>query len=559
MVRRRTSEWHNEGRQIPRVEHELNATKEYLQSVIEEHGRTNEDLGSANEELVSGNEELQSMNEELETAKEELQSTHEELTTVNAELHCRNQEVTQANGDLINLLISVDIPIVILDLERRIRRLTPKARSILNVVPSDTGRSIDDIKPNIDVPDLDRQIAEVIETMAVKESEVQDRESRWHRMQIRPYKGLDNKIDGAILSLVDIDALKELVVSAQLARAEAERANGAKDLFLAVLGHELRTPLTTLLLRAQMLRRGVISDSVKLAQVGETIERATRIQMQLVDDLLDVSKIVAGKLKVKLRAVDLSAVVHAALDEVTAAAQAKSLVIDVHLDESIGAVAGDCIRLQHGGLGLGLAIVRHLVEQHGGEVEARSPGIGQGATFSVTIPLMKARRALTHDREILVSAGRKDLQSSSDRQRLKALSVLVIDDDLATRETVREMLEGMGAEVRRAGSSAEAMIAVQELRPKVILCDIAMPGEEGYTFIRKLRALGREVGGETPALALTALAAERDPQRSLDAGFQMHLTKPVDTTRLFEAVIPLIEAIPAKVGETPTSGWGHSD
>jgi two-component system CheB/CheR fusion protein len=434
---------------------------------------------------------------------------------------------------------------------------------------------------------------------------------------------LDNKIDGAILSLVDIDALKQLVGSAQLARAEAERANGAKDLFLAVLGHELRTPLTTLLLRAQMLRRGAVSDSVKLAQVGETIERATRIQMQLVDDLLDVSKIVAGKLKVKLRAVDLSAVVRAALDEVSGAAQAKSILMDVRLDESIGAVAGDCIRLQqvvvnlltnaikftpvagqivvtleaaggsarirvsdsgagiepeflpqvfnrfsqqdtsstrtHGGLGLGLAIVRHLVEQHGGEVEAQSPGVGQGATFTVTIPLMKARQALTHDGEILVSAGRKDLQSSSDRDRLKALSVLVIDDDLATRETVAEMLEGMGAEVRKAGSSAEAMTAVREQRPKVLLCDIAMPGEDGYMFIRKLRALGREVGGETPALALTALAAEGDPQRSLDAGFQMHLTKPVDITRLSEAVIALAQAIPAKAGETITDGWGHSD
>ncbi len=192
------------------LEHELTATKEYLQSLIEEHGRTNDDLGSANEELVSGNEELQSMNEELETAKEELQSTNEELTTVNDELHSRNQDVTQVNSDLVNLLVTVDIPIVILDVERRIRRFTPKARSILNVLPADTGRPIDDIKPNIVVPDLDAQIAEVIETIAVKESEVQDRQGRWYRLQIRPYKNTDNKIDGAIVSLVDIDALKHL-------------------------------------------------------------------------------------------------------------------------------------------------------------------------------------------------------------------------------------------------------------------------------------------------------------------------------------------------------------
>ena len=263
-----------EDRRIPRLEHELAATKEYLQSLIEEHGRTNDDLGSANEELVSGNEELQSMNEELETAKEELQSTNEELTTVNDELHSRNQEVTEVNSDLVNLLATVDIPILILDRERRIRRFTPKARSILNVVPSDVGRPLDDIKPNIDVADLDRQIAEVIETMAMTESEVQDREGRWYRMQIRPYKTTDNKIDGAILSLVDIDALKHHVGEAQQARAEAERANRAKDLFLAMLGHELRTPLSSLLLQAQMLRRGARSwMPAKLARVGEVIER----------------------------------------------------------------------------------------------------------------------------------------------------------------------------------------------------------------------------------------------------------------------------------------------
>ncbi len=215
-------------RRPPRIDHELTATKEYLRSVIEEHDRTNDDLGSANEELVSGNEELQSLNEELETAKEELQSTNEELTTVNDELHSRNQETSQVNSDLVNLLTTVDVPILILDRHRRIRRFTPQARSILNVLPSDVGRLFDEIRPNIDVPDLDQQIADVIETVVAKESEVEARDGRWYKMQIRPYKTTDNKIDGAIVSLFDIDVLKHDVSDAQRG-AGAGRTVGSRQ------------------------------------------------------------------------------------------------------------------------------------------------------------------------------------------------------------------------------------------------------------------------------------------------------------------------------------------
>ncbi len=593
----------DENRRLQRLEHELVATKEYLQSLIEEHGQTNDDLGSANEELVSGNEELQSMNEELETAKEELQSTNEELSTVNDELQSRNQEVTEVNSDLLNLLATVDIPIVILDRERRIRRFTPKARSILNVVPADLGRPLDDIKPNVEVPDLDRQVADVIESMVMTESEVQDRQGCWYRMQIRPYRSTDNRIDGAILSLIDIDTLKHLVTESQQARSEAERANRAKDLFLAVLGHELRTPLASLLLQAQMLRRGKVVDGAKLARVGGIIERATRMQMQLVDDLVDVSRIVAGKLKVERGVVDLSAVIKAALDGVSGSVERKSIDLDVALDRSIGDVAGDAARLQqvvsnlltnaikfnsdrgritvtldmmdgrarirvsdtgagidpaflphvfdrfsqadtsntrmYGGLGLGLAIVRHLVEQHGGTIHADSAGIGKGATFVVTLPIMNLAREAARGGAVVVSVSPGSQGGDRGGRHIKDLRVLVVDDDLATQEAVAEVFKGLGAVVKVAESAAEAMTAVAEFRPQVLLCDIAMPGEDGYAFIRRLRALGVDGGGSTPALALTALATDDDRQRSLAAGFQMHLTKPVDIERLSEAVVEL--------------------
>lgn len=599
----------SDGAPLRKVEHELAATKEYLRSLIEEHGRTNDDLGSANEELVSGNEELQSMNEELETAKEELQATNEELTTVNDELQDRNREASQSNSDLVNLLATVEIPILIVDLERRIRRLTPKATSILNVLPTDLGRPVDDIKPNINVADMDGQIAAVIETMAMKESEVQDREGHWYRMQIRPYKTTDNRIDGAILSLVDIDALKHHVDQAQQGRVEAEGANQAKDLFLAILGHELRTPLASLLLQAQRLRRAPVTDAAKLTQIGDAVERATRTQMQLIDDLLDVSRIVAGKLKIEMKATDLREVVNAAVEGVIGQVERKSIALKVEMDETVGNVLGDPVRLQqvvsnlltnavkftpergqvtvtltatsgrarlevidtgmgiepaflpdvfnrfsqedttntrrHGGLGLGLAIVRHLVEQHGGTVRADSLGSGKGATFSVMLPLMHVTKSAAGGAgPAAIEAGSEAAHAGDDDERIKGLRILLVDDDVGTREAVAGILGEMGAKVKVAESAAEAMNAFAELKPQVLVCDVAMPGEDGYSFIRRLRSLGPEAGGGVPAVALTAFATEDDQRRSLSAGFQMHLTKPVASDRLAAAIVDLAGLTP---------------
>jgi two-component system CheB/CheR fusion protein len=596
-------------RRLPTLAHELVATREYLQSVIEEHNQTTDDLGSANEELVSGNEELQSMNEELETAKEELQSTNEELTTVNDELHSRNQEVSLANSDLINLLGTVDIPILILDRDRRIRRFTPKARSILNVVPTDIGRPFDDIRPNLVVPELETQIAEVIESVEVKESEVQGRDGRWYRLQIRPYRAADGRVEGAILSLVDIDALKHHLADAQEARAQAERANRAKDEFLATLSHELRTPLTTIMMQAQVMRLGA-SDGDKITRASERIERATLMQVQLIDDLLDVSRIVTGKMEMSVTSVDVAEVVKAAVEAVAAAAARKMVKLTVSLDQSAGTIQGDPTRLQqvasnlltnavkftpeggevkvsleragkrvllqvkdtgrgiepaflprvfrrfsqedssvtraHGGLGLGLAICHHLVGLHGGTIRAESAGAGQGATFIVSLPRDGAGRKEVADadtREVPLEPDAPD--ESMGTRGLADVRVLVVDDDSGTREAVTEMLEGTGAQVRVAQSAAEGLVAVEDFRPEVVLCDIAMPGEDGYSFIRRMRALGLGRGGGAPpppALALTALAGEEDRRRALSAGFQMHVSKPMDMNRLTRAVADLSQA-----------------
>src|SRR5438552_6233283 len=189
-----------------RLKEELEATREYLQSIIEEQRTTNEELRSANEEIQSSNEELQSINEELETAKEELQSTNEELTTVNEELQNRNDELSKVNSDLSNLLSSVNIPIVMLGNDLRIRRFTPMAEKIMNLIPSDVGRPITDIKPNIKSPDLKRAIQRTIDSLEIQEFRVEDNDGGCYSMRIRPYRTLDNKIDGVVMIFLDIDS-----------------------------------------------------------------------------------------------------------------------------------------------------------------------------------------------------------------------------------------------------------------------------------------------------------------------------------------------------------------
>lgn len=207
-----------EDRMVDQLKQELVATRQYLQSIIEEQEATNEELQSANEEILSSNEELQSINEELETAKEELQSTNEELTTVNEELQNRNTELSQTNDDLNNLLSSVNIAIVMLGSDLRIRRFTPMAGRILNLIPTDVGRPITDLRPRIQAPDLGKVIGDVLETMTTRESEVADSNGHWYSMSVRPYRTSDSRVDGALLILVDIDAIKRGIDPGRVSR-----------------------------------------------------------------------------------------------------------------------------------------------------------------------------------------------------------------------------------------------------------------------------------------------------------------------------------------------------
>jgi two-component system CheB/CheR fusion protein len=225
---------------VSQLEDELAATREHLQAIIHDLAAANEELQSANEEILSSNEELQSTNEELDTAKEELQSTNEELSTLNDELEGRNDEMSQVNSDLLNLLASVNIPIVIVTSDLKIRRFTPAAEKTLNLIPSDVGRPIGHIKPNIVCPDLEALITEVVESVTPREREVEDQDGHVFSLRIRPYKNVENKIDGAILTLVDVSTGRDSAAELQLARATTEALLAAVSTPILVLSSDLK-------------------------------------------------------------------------------------------------------------------------------------------------------------------------------------------------------------------------------------------------------------------------------------------------------------------------------
>jgi two-component system CheB/CheR fusion protein len=735
--------------EIAQLRQELARTKEHLQSIIEEQQATNQDLRAANEEILSSNEELQSTNEELETAKEEIQAANEELNTINDELHRRNLEANQVSNDLQNLLSSTNIPILMLDENLCIRRFTPLAQHLFNLIAGDVGRPLRDINHNLNLSNLEEQILEVINTLNAREQEVQDQQGHWYDLRIRPYRTIDNKIDGAVVILVDIDALKRstqqlqdsrnyaeaivetmrdplVVLNANLevitanrafysmfqvnsgdteqrlifdlgnqqwnipglrslleeilpntnafeihdfevvhefeqigykvmllnayrmpqadqqdmillsisditdrkrleaelnqslmqeqsARASAESANRAKDEFLSTLSHELRNPLNSLLGWAQLLRAPNL-DPTRLAQGLDVIERSARTQAQLIEDLLDISRITSGRLRLNFSLIPLTPIVEAAIEGIRISAEAKQIDLQFTNQSSTFTVQGDSTRLQqaiwnllsnaikftpnggrvevrleqsptsrrstpayaqititdtgigispeflpriferfeqadssqtrsNAGLGLGLTIVRHLVELHGGTVEAHSAGEGQGSTFIVKLPLLRSEAV-----EESGSEGVEEQSSShhpitpSLHDSIAGIRVLVVDDEADNREMIIVILEQSGAIATGVASAREAL---ETLRANpgnydLLLSDISMPEEDGYELIRQVRSLDGAAGGDIPAIALTALASTEDQRAAIAVGFQSHIPKPVEPDTLVRAIARLV-------------------
>jgi PAS domain S-box-containing protein len=434
-------------------------------------------------------------------------------------------------------------------------------------------------------------------------------------LTVSPIKGPNGEIVGASKIARDISeqrqarkALDAAYEAANRARGEAERAaienqrlyqkaeesSRLKEEFLATISHELRTPLSAILGWTRMLRLGQLSSDDQ-AKALDTIERNARAQAQLIDDLLDVSRIITGKLRMDVRPSDPITFIDAAVEAVRPAAEAKGVRVQKVMDTGAVSIPGDPVRLQqvvwnllsnaikftprggrvqirservnshleivvsdtgqgiaadflphvfdrfrqadqktsrqHGGMGLGLSIVRHLVELHGGTVRAKSEGLGKGATFTVQLPISPIYQFDASASR--VHPGARDLLPAHETaDRLDGLTILVVDDEPDTRELLKQGLEFCGANVRLAGSAAEAIKTLQRSVPDIVISDIGMPGVDGYELIRRIRDLRIEQGRRVAAIALTAYTRVEDRLQALRAGYDMHVPKPVELTEL---------------------------
>jgi hypothetical protein len=427
----------------------------------------------------------------------------------------------------------------------------------------------------------------------------------WYNSVLRDDRG---KLVSVLSLVLDVTAREKaeqeraaLLVRERDARQHAEEADRLKDEFLATLSHELRTPLTSILGWASMIRNGEVEGANALRAL-ETIERNARSQARLIDDLLDVSRIITGNLRLDLHPLNLTPIVEAAVDALRPTADVKDILMRTEFISGECLVKGDPNRLRQviwnllsnaikftprggtvsislycaesnarlmisdtgegipeaflpyvfdrfrqaegsisrkqGGLGLGLAVVRHLVELHGGTIEAESEGIGYGSTFTVDLPLAQERRDPARAEERRREVERR--RSRSDRVRLDGIHVLLVEDDDDSRKLLGTMLKRYGAKVTSTKSAAEALKVFNDEPPDVMISDIGMPDEDGYELIRKLRALPVDKGGTVPAIALTGYASRKDRERALEAGYHKHMAKPVEQAEMIAAIASLV-------------------
>jgi signal transduction histidine kinase len=518
------------------------------------------------------------------------------IATVNAMLRVRRAEdaLRRSAREWQVTLGAIREGVALLDAESRVVRCNPAFSDFVGRSPGNT--------ENASWPEMLSEVAPG-EPASGPRFSIRVRE-RWVEVSVSALPDEGNERSGSVVVLTDVTEYRQSL-------AAAEEANRIKDDFLAILSHELRTPLNAIVGWSVLLQTGRL-DPESTRKAVDTINRNAMMQNQLISDILDVSRIVAGKLRLEPAAVDLIAVIGAAVETVQPSALAKDVRIEVALAEWSVVVTGDATRLQQviwnllsnaikfapkgglvavrlrdagdsaeivvedqgpgiapaflpfvfdrfrqadssstrpkGGLGLGLAIVRHLVELHGGTVEAanRRPS---GAVFTVRLPKRAATgRGLEPSgvEAVDLDSAVALLSASRTQQPLAGVRLVVLDDEEDARDLLRAVLGGAGADVLTAASAAEALPLVERERPDVILCDIEMPGEDGYSFLAKMLALGPGRGGETPAIALTAYASREDASRAAAAGFRVHIAKPVSPYDLIAAVAAFARRAPLR-------------
>ncbi|MBR8313836.1 PAS domain-containing protein [Burkholderia dolosa] len=578
-------------RTITTLSDELEATQAQLKTVVAEFESANEELRTANEEMLSTNEELQSANEELLLAKQELESANQELASLNDELKSRNEQLDRVNDDLSNLVEGIPLPVVVLDRQLRLRHFSPQAQTLFRLPDDSVGQPLAQLNSLFSAVDLERVVQSAVQGLADVEHEYQDSEGRWWLVNVRAYRTADDRIDGAVLAFQDIHQLKSALGNAQSAQLDAERANTAKDNFLALVSHELRAPLNVISNWAAVLmaasERGVPTDEQMSQRAVTTILRHCQLQAELIDDLLDVSRISSGRFSLDAKPVDFAAAIRTVVESHRPIAAKKAIVLATSDLQGQAIVSGDARRLQqvasnlignalkftpqggrvevaltrlgalielsvtdngigvkpellprlfdrfmqsdtsrtrqYGGLGLGLSIVKHLVTAHGGTVTASSEGEGRGTRLTVRIPLLQT--ATTEQGTIDVAPNKS--------ARLDGLSVLLVDDDVPAQEPLAHLLRGLGAQVQIASGAKEALACLAAGSFDILVSDLAMPGADGHALLRDVR--NREGGRRRIyALALTGLASIHDRDAAIAAGFDDHLPKPVDVKVLLE-------------------------
>lgn len=727
-------------RRIARLEDDLVRVSESHQLILDARDLVREEMQTASEETICSNEELQRINEALEYAKFELERTNDDLTKLNTALVEQNRELEAVGEDLLNLIAGVDIPILMLGRKLELKRSTRSAQSELGISPSDVGKRFFDLETCLRDPSIESDAQSVFLALAVGDREIVDGNGRFRNLKMRPFLTTAGTIDGVILSMIDVDAMKRSVKEVESARDSADaivetarsgflildtdlvvgRANRSfyetfrldpaqtigrrigdvgqgewkfpeletrlgrlvqeggsfdglvvagtfrelgpmtivmngrvlpddpgspgkrillaiedmnrsrageeakaailaeaawnaelqasrmKDEFVATVSHELRGPLNAIAGWSHILGAPSLPPNV-LAKGLAVIDRSIKSQTVMIDDLLDIARVVAGEMRLSPRIVDLSTIAVAVVENLADAATAKGITVDLALEPASSPIRGDPDRLQqivwnilsnavkftprgghidvsvrrsgdsielrvvdtgigiepvflgriferfrqadsskrrrHGGLGIGLAIVRHLVLLHGGTVTAESDGIGHGTTILVTIPLCPPDSSHVREKSgsQRTTSGSMEI-ADAEASTLRGIRVLLVDDDQDGREMQQAVLELYGANVVAVGSTNEAVAAFDNCLPDIVLSDLAMPERDGIDLVRTIRSRQSDAGGSIPAVALTAFASKNDRETSLAAGFNEHIPKPASPAALIRLLKELATA-----------------